>query len=516
MIHPEPQLEIPAEVISNPALLFLYYRIEQILGIRAGSDALIKLNEFLEKRSGASFIENPAAYEHMLTSREEIFDLAKTLTVNETYFFREGAHFELLTGFLPQLAKSGRPIQICSAAASIGCEAYSIAMLLDFHSKNGPSFDFAIDAFDISAEAIETAKNARYTENTLRTDGAEWKYILDLYLTHENGEYVVSNDIRKKINFYAHNIMRGLKKRYDVVFFRNALIYFSSRNRLIVMNDIAESLFNDGLLFLGVSETSTVNHPLLAARYFSNVFYFQKIASAAYPEQPKPLFEEPQIPAAAKPSLTKPPLLKPVLSKPLMSKPVLSKQGLSKQVLSKAEEASVDCAKIAAILETEEGQPNAKRALEILKGEKKDQDGESSSSLSGSELAASVVFFLGVQDFDSADLVLSQLEKCNNEALTLYLRGEYHLLKGNTKTAENYYENAAGKEKAFWPAFYRIASLAADGNLTRYEYRIKKTYESIELGAMHRYECLLGGFSPDYFRRILDRKLQSLKAPERN
>jgi len=34
-------VEVPAEVLSNPALLFLYYRIEQILGIKAESDAVI-------------------------------------------------------------------------------------------------------------------------------------------------------------------------------------------------------------------------------------------------------------------------------------------------------------------------------------------------------------------------------------------------------------------------------------------------------------------------------------------
>jgi hypothetical protein len=38
--------EIPVEVITNPTLLFLYYRVEHILGIKAGSGALIKLGEY--------------------------------------------------------------------------------------------------------------------------------------------------------------------------------------------------------------------------------------------------------------------------------------------------------------------------------------------------------------------------------------------------------------------------------------------------------------------------------------
>jgi chemotaxis methyl-accepting protein methylase len=105
----EPVVEIPAEVLSSPALLFLYYRVEQILGIKVGSDALIKLNEYLKKNCGASFIENPAAYENLFGSQELIFEIANLLTVNETYFFREGIHFELLSRFLPQLIKDDRP-----------------------------------------------------------------------------------------------------------------------------------------------------------------------------------------------------------------------------------------------------------------------------------------------------------------------------------------------------------------------------------------------------------------------
>ena len=76
-------------------------------------------------------MENPAAYEHLLNSREQIFEISKFLTINETYFFREGVHFDLLVRLLPQLAKLNRPLRIWSAATSIGCEAYSIAMLLD-------------------------------------------------------------------------------------------------------------------------------------------------------------------------------------------------------------------------------------------------------------------------------------------------------------------------------------------------------------------------------------------------
>jgi chemotaxis methyl-accepting protein methylase len=75
-------------------------------------------------------------------------------------------------------------------------------MLLDYQSNKGPKFDFEIDVFDVSAKAIETGMNACYSENTLRTDGAAWRHILGSYLVSEGGEYVVSQNIHRKVCFF--------------------------------------------------------------------------------------------------------------------------------------------------------------------------------------------------------------------------------------------------------------------------------------------------------------------------
>ncbi|GHV68038.1 hypothetical protein AGMMS49928_06500 [Spirochaetia bacterium] len=490
---------IPAETASHPALLFLHYRVEQTLGIRAAADALVKLNEYLEKTCGASFVENPAAYEQMLASRERIFEIAKLLTVNETYFFREGAHFNLLLHyFLPQMSAMNRPIRICSAATSIGCEAYSIAMLLDYYVKSGHHLEYEIDAFDVSAEVIETAKNARYTANTLRGDSTEWKYIYDSRLIPDSGEYIVARDIREKVRFFVHNVLRGLERQYDIIFFRNALIYFSNKNRLVVMDDLASSLFSGGLLFLGVSETSSVRHPLLINRYMSDAFYFQKITPGQYSER-EMLPEDyqkivkPQAEVSAAPE-------RPRARHPAQAEKQ-SREREPRPEPQKNAELRIDCAEVALILEKEEGAENTKKALDIL------GDGKNADTLTGSELAAAVASFLNRGDFNSASLALARLEKNSNGAVTNFLRGEYNFLCGNAGEAEKNYEAAAGKDRAFWPAQYRICSLAAEGNRTRYEYRIKKALEGLERGGNLHYECFLGGFSPDYFRRILERKL---------
>jgi len=490
----EVSTEIPEEVLSSPSLLFLYYRIEHILGIRARSEALQNLNEYLEKACGSTFIEDPASYEHLLTSREQIFNISKFLTVNETYFFREGEHFELLTEIMPRFAELNRPVEICSAAVSSGCEAYSIAMLFDYYIKNGLEIDFNIDAFDVNLEAIEAAKKARYTVNTIRDNAADWRYILDSYLIHDNGEYVISPSIQSKVCFFPHNIMRGLEKQYDIIFFRNSLIYFSTKNRFNIINNLADSLYNNGFLFLGVSETASVKHPLLISCCSSNVFYFKKTDGVSV--LPSHIWTPQNITAINK---------KITNSKKSLIKTEENSHTQPSQT-PKNTQHLINLSEITSILKFEEGKQNAENILRML-------DNINLDSISGSCLVAAVLYYLHIQHFDNANSILNQLEKSNSDAYTKFLRGEYYFMLQQEEEALNCFQEAAAKDKLFWPAFYRIVSLSAEGNRTSYEYKIKKAIESIDLSqtgkpdSEHNYECFMGGFSADYFLRILRKKL---------
>jgi chemotaxis protein methyltransferase CheR len=280
--------------------------------------------------------------------------------------------------------------------------------------------------------------------------------------------------------------MRGLDKQYDIIFFRNSLIYFSSKNRLSVLNNIAESLFNNGYLFMGASETSSVNHPLLLNRVSCGNFYFQKAQLIKRQEQHDIRVKENAGEITRNPRGER----GEIKIKPL---PV------------KREKIPISCAETAEILETDEGRTNAQNVIGSL------SDG-TSASLSGSGLAACALYCLNAQDFDLAEKVISFLEKNSADEFTRFLRGELLFLRGPGEEAEKYYQEAAAKNRYFWPAFYRIAILAAEGNRIRYEYKIKKAIESIELSRNNKhdaeccYECFLGGFSSDYFIRILRKK----------
>jgi chemotaxis protein methyltransferase CheR len=493
--------EIPVAIRNDTALLFLYRRVEDALGIRATAESLVRLKNYLEERCGAS-------YENLLEDREELLALAPLVTVNETYFFREEIHFRLLSRyFLPLLARHKRPIRLCSAATSVGCEAYSIAMVTDFYSRGRLQgghvpLSWELDAFDVNGEVIEAAGTGRYTANALREDGSEWQFLMDLYLQKGDRDFEVIKVLRDKVRFFTHNIMEGLSGFYDLIFFRNALIYFSPENRRKILDILINALADGGALIVGVSETSSVDDPRLEFVHRMGAFYFEKRGSGAV-ESPAVETLRPAVrPQVAE--VVVPPVV-PLVAAVSQPAPVVPSVAAPPQRMPRK---PIDAAEIARILEQGEGGPNAERILAILRAEPGIAEPEIPA------LAAAALSLVNRGDLNSAALVLARLEAQGSSPETAFLRGEFYYhqaVSGNAGeaglAAEEKYQEAMVGDGGFWPAYYRVSSLAEDGNRTRYEYRLKKTLESMEKGDGRGYEIFIGGFSPDYYRRILERKL---------
>ncbi|MDR3114336.1 MAG: chemotaxis protein CheR [Treponema sp.] len=512
---------------DDPLMCQLYQQVEHTLGIRASTEALVHLRNHLkqiqnlapENETSGGLSGDRERYRHIFSSPEVLFDLARLLTVNETYFFREQAHFAvLLRELLPRFAALGRPLRICSAATSIGCEAYSIAMVLDYYKQisGHPSLSWEIDAFDIDQEVIETASQGSYRANVFREDGIQWKFLLDRYVSSTEGKYRVDPRLRDHIHFYLHNIMDGLPvQAYDLIFFRNVSIYFSPESRVKVMNILANALVPEGYLIVGISETAGVEHPLLANCFKEEAFYFQKRAVVAVNLQKLQL--PPRIPRMA----------------PKNQEVRSLKQGLTIEPLHIAELIADDTGarliteKTLAFLATVPGDSPSPagtskrekygRALDepdniidnwdnSKRGKRTPEDMVKGLVCMGNELITSLIVLINQGDCFKVDQVLAFIEQYDNSAYTHFLRGEYFYLSTKPLDAESSYKRAIQQDKAFWPAFYRLASLAAPGNPIRYVYKINQALESITQGKERGYEVFIGGFSPDYYQRALEKQ----------
>ena len=241
------------------------------LGIKADVDDAKKLLAHLRETYGS---ESPEIIKRAFSTGEA----AEFLTVNETYFFREPVHFTFLLDLLPSY-ESG--LHICCAAVATGCEAYSIAMLIEAYNRLAEKpVPYHIDAFDVCPGMIEAACRGLYGANSLREDGSSLRYMAAPYLKKQENGFQADHSLKNSISFFVHNLMNKLpEKAYDLIFFRNTFIYFTAPGRERVLSNLSESLKDAGILIMGVSETASVCHKNLEAKNRSDIFYFQKTSS---------------------------------------------------------------------------------------------------------------------------------------------------------------------------------------------------------------------------------------------
>jgi chemotaxis protein methyltransferase CheR len=178
------------------------------------------------------------------------------LTTNETYFFREPAHYDLLEKELT--ANKPRSLAVWSAASSFGDEAYSTAMLLsDLAVKGYIGNDWQILGTDISDRVLRSASEAIYPVDRLRNVSPQR---LKRYCLRGEGEFEgqaqMQPELRKHVRFGQVNLCEpvdGLGP-FDVIFLRNVLIYFDAKTKQEVVDRVLTQLRPGGLFFIGIAE----------------------------------------------------------------------------------------------------------------------------------------------------------------------------------------------------------------------------------------------------------------------
>ena len=188
--------------------------------------------------------------------------IAEAMTINETSFFRDSRPFELLrTELLPKLIESrrtARGLRFWSAACSTGQEAYSLGMMMIEHFPLLAGWNLRIEGTDICAEVVAKAQAGRYHRIEMNR-GLPARSIVR-YFDHLGEDWMVKPEVKKMCNFRQANLcgpqlpFNRAEDRFDVIFLRNVMLYFSQETRKILLAGIHRVLAPDGILFLGSSE----------------------------------------------------------------------------------------------------------------------------------------------------------------------------------------------------------------------------------------------------------------------
>ena len=204
-------------------------------------------------------------YDHLVNEPNltAMNELVNRVTTNYSYFYRGKSHFEFFSQrAFPEILeilrkRNSRDIRIWTAGCSTGEEPYMVAMLMkDYLGQEYGLWDGGILATDISEKALRFAREGIYPDDRAKELPAHLK---KQYFTRMvDGQLAVKDLVKREVVFRKFNLKNTtfpFKKKFQIIFCRNVMIYFDKQTREKLMQQYNAITEPGGYLFIGHSET---------------------------------------------------------------------------------------------------------------------------------------------------------------------------------------------------------------------------------------------------------------------
>ncbi len=245
--------------ISNAEFAQFQKLIYEIAGISLADSKKVLLVGRLGRRLKHYQLTSFVDYYRLVasgTAADELQTMVDLLTTNETYFFREEAHFEFLAKTILAQHPAGQPFNIWSAASSTGEEIYTLSFVLA--DTLGLDAQWNITGSDISTAVLATAERGLYWLD--RTRGLPQSYLRKYCLKgvrSQEGGFMIAPEIKRHTKFMQVNLNQPLPAmgKFHVIFLRNVMIYFDAETKRQVVSRLVEQLLPGGYFIVGHSES---------------------------------------------------------------------------------------------------------------------------------------------------------------------------------------------------------------------------------------------------------------------
>ncbi len=215
-----------------------------------------KMSNFIREK-GFNSVEE-LVMELKTNNRPLISQVVEAMAFSDTAFFRDFDVFyrfqKVLLPKLKEKCRATKKLNIWSLGCSTGQETYSIAMAINNADKMFADWDINILGSDLSSVAISKAQRGIYNNFEIQM-GLNAKTILE-YFDFENEQWFAKNNIKNMIEFRRYNMLEQaiVKSKFEVVFCRNVLRYFSPEHQDDILKRISEKQPQGGYLYLGKGE----------------------------------------------------------------------------------------------------------------------------------------------------------------------------------------------------------------------------------------------------------------------
>jgi chemotaxis protein methyltransferase CheR len=255
IIPTDPVSPVTSPVWSDPAIESVIELVTQRTGLTFSASRRKAVEQQLRVARSAAGVGDWVTYRRLLSRDAEAFDLlAGSLTVDESYFFRDRSQFQLLREkCIPQLAAQTGRLQIWSAGCAGGQEPYSLAILCE---QAGIADRTSITGTDLSSRRLQAAMRGRYSRWSLRgvTDD-----VIARYFDPVDVQLQLKPSIRRAVEFRQLNLADPLAwqtapRGVDLLLCRNVLIYLQPDAIALAARELIASLSDRGRLLLGASD----------------------------------------------------------------------------------------------------------------------------------------------------------------------------------------------------------------------------------------------------------------------
>ncbi|GJI93112.1 protein-glutamate O-methyltransferase CheR [Duganella hordei] len=225
-------------------------------------------------------------------TRAGVEQLARHLTIGETYFFREPELFDTLErDVLPPLIAArraaGKTLRVWSAGCCTGEELYSLAILLHRLIPDLADWRVTLLGTDINPQFLRKAEQGVYRDWSFR-NVPDW--IRRCYF--DGG--TIAPVLRQGVRFDYLNLATGAfpgpdsgTPPMDLILCRNVLMYFAPACAARTVLRLRDALAGDGWLAVGVAETGhSLLKPLQPVRFGAAQLYRRPTPAAAPPPPP--------------------------------------------------------------------------------------------------------------------------------------------------------------------------------------------------------------------------------------
>ncbi len=223
-----------------------------------------RLTNFLRRTGKFRSIDEYVQHLEADAGEEDMLVFFDVLSTNVTSFFRDPQHFHLLErDFWTPLLRGVRPanghrVRLWSAACSVGCEPYSMAIQARELLEHRQDWDVKVLATDLSSKALSAARRAEYADSVVaRMDPGLRERHFDRTQGPDGPMWRVKDATRSMVTVRRLNLMEEWPFRgpFDVIFVRNVMIYFDRDTRESLVRRLAKYLRPGGFLAVGGAET---------------------------------------------------------------------------------------------------------------------------------------------------------------------------------------------------------------------------------------------------------------------